>query len=69
MIKSTRQHRSLTQDKMSELKEIETRHISVLLNELVESINIENAKKHIYLETYMLTEKRIQAALIKAHKK
>ena len=29
---------------------------------------IENAKKEIYLETYMLTEKKIQEALIKAHK-
>jgi len=35
---------------MSELKEIETRHISVLLNELVESINIENAKKNIIVD-------------------
>jgi phosphatidylserine/phosphatidylglycerophosphate/cardiolipin synthase-like enzyme len=38
-----------------------------LLSKIIQ--NIENAKKHIYLETYMLTEKRIQAALIKAHKK
>lgn len=31
--------------------------------------HIENAEKEIYLEVYMLTETRIQEALIKAHKK
>lgn len=38
-----------------------------LLNNIVELIN--NAKENIYLETYMLTEKRIQEALIKAKKR
>ena len=38
-----------------------------LLEKIVDLIN--NAKKEIYLETYMLTEKRVQEALIKAYKK
>ncbi len=38
-----------------------------LLNEIVNLIN--NSKKEIYLETYMLTEKRIQEALVKANKR
>jgi hypothetical protein len=37
---------------------------------LIEITNkIENAEKEIFLETYMLTETRVQEALIKAHKK
>jgi hypothetical protein len=38
-----------------------------LLNKIVE--HIKNAKEMILLETYMLTEKRIQEALINANKK
>lgn len=38
-----------------------------LLDQIVS--DIENAKKNIYLETYILTEKRIQQALKNAHKK
>lgn len=38
-----------------------------LLSEIIENIN--NAKKEIFLEVYMLTEKRIQEALIKAKNK
>lgn len=38
-----------------------------LLNNIVNLIN--NSKKEIYLETYMLTEKRIQEALVKAKKR
>lgn len=38
-----------------------------LLTQIIDLIN--NSKKEIYLETYMLTEKRVQEALIKAHKR
>lgn len=38
-----------------------------LLTQIVDLIN--NSKKEIFLETYMLTEKRVQEALIKAHKR
>lgn len=38
-----------------------------LLEDIVEKI--ENAEKEVLLETYILTEKRTQEALIKAHKK
>lgn len=38
-----------------------------LINKL--TYKIENAKKHVYLEVYMLTETRIQNALVKAKQK
>jgi 16S rRNA C1402 N4-methylase RsmH len=36
---------------MEKLRKIEDRHISVLLNELVEQIDIKNDKKNIIVDT------------------
>ena len=54
---------------IEEIKDIQFYHTpnKDLLNKITE--HILNAKKEVLLETYMLTEKRIQEALIKAHKK
>jgi 16S rRNA C1402 N4-methylase RsmH len=35
---------------MTHLKDIESRHISVLLNELVDSIDIKNGEKNIIVD-------------------
>lgn len=54
-------------EKISEIQDIDFFYTpnKELLNQIVENIN--NAKNDIFLEVYLLTEKRIQEALIKAH--
>jgi len=56
-------------ERIKELKNIELYNTpnKELLTKIVNII--ENSKKEIFIEVYMLTEKRIQKALQKAHKK
>ena len=54
---------------VKELKDVQFYYTpyKILLTNIIKKVD--NSKKEIFLETYMLTEKKIQASLIKAHKR